>query len=481
MKISRLLKIVMVIAAYSAVIACSGGGCDVCGGDSRTAATEPPASAVSAEGIWDGTGLNDREVVTLVLDTGEYFAIYSATGNSSVKAGLLQGNGKSSASVFSSSDSIDFNFEGAGATPGTLDATVEFQTSLNGTVTADNDPSNPGNFTSTFNSLYNKTPSLAAVDGTYDGQFDSEAGAEAVTAVISKTGVIAVTGSGGCIASGTINPHSSGNVYDVEITFGALPCTQPNQAVSGAGSYDPASKLLLIGLVNSNRSVGTVFSGSKGQLADVDTDGDGIFNSRDMDDDDDGIADFNDDCPLVGPNLNGSGCPGTPIKGNDLVAVDGKVWAQADLFNNLSWNDINAVCAGGVCANGGVLNGHDMTGWTWASVDDINALFNGYIGTPELGPGGSKYVEVDSLWAPAFFSSGWRADTEDSESRSTYGWTRSIASVDPDGTFAYVPVIRDCLVSCDDSGYPPGTDTARTIPSTVTSLRIDGGWFFRSP
>ena len=75
----------------------------------------------------------------------------------------------------------------------------------------------------------------------------------------------------------------------------------------------------------------------------------------------------------------------------DIIKVDGKEWLQPALFTNLSWNDINAVCSAdtGVCS--GVLNDYEVTGWTWASVDDVNALFNHYIGRDELGPGPDRY------------------------------------------------------------------------------------------
>jgi hypothetical protein len=64
---------------------------------------------------------------------------------------------------------------------------------------------------------------------------------------------------------------------------------------------------------------------------------------------------------------------GPPI--TDTITVDGREWAQVDLFANLTWNDINAVCAAdtGVCS--GELNGFDMNGWTWASVDDVEQTF----------------------------------------------------------------------------------------------------------
>jgi hypothetical protein len=91
-----------------------------------------------------------------------------------------------------------------------------------------------------------------------------------------------------------------------------------------------------------------------------------------------------------------------------LVVVDSTDWAQPDLFKNLSWNDINAVCPGGICI--GELNGYDVTGMIWASTNDVNDLFNHYLsaaGVPaeDLLNGSSItfYGETNSQWAPAFF------------------------------------------------------------------------------
>jgi hypothetical protein len=83
------------------------------------------------------------------------------------------------------------------------------------------------------------------------------------------------------------------------------------------------------------------------------------------------------------------------------------------LFTNLSWNDINAICPSGVCVDGGVLNGYAMTGWTWASIDEVSALFNSFLiatglsGEDLLGPGVDSYQETGSVWATDFFGSDW--------------------------------------------------------------------------
>ena len=141
-------------------------------------------------------------------------------------------------------------------------ATVDFQNTFNGSVTATSDPSNPVSFNTTFNSLYNETPSLSSVAGTYDGQLDSIVGPVFNTVNIDSAGVITASG-GGCEATGTITPPSTGNVYDVQITFGTTDCALPNQTVSGAGTYDPSENFLIIALVTSDRSNGAVYTGEQ--------------------------------------------------------------------------------------------------------------------------------------------------------------------------------------------------------------------------
>lgn len=97
----------------------------------------------------------------------------------------------------------------------------------------------------------------------------------------------------------------------------------------------------------------------------------------------------------------------------DIITVDGKQWLQPVLFKGLSWSDIDAVCPHEEGRCNGVLNGQDLRGWTWASIDDFNALINFYIGRDELGPGGGDYYwELDSEWFPALFEDGWRSSRE---------------------------------------------------------------------
>lgn len=146
-----------------------------------------------------------------------------------------------------------------------------------------------------------------------------------------------------------------------------------------------------------------------------DTDGDGIFDRQDDDDDNDGVLDVDDLCPLD-PNPN---C-GILI---DNVVIGDRQWAQVKLFDGLTWEEVNAVCPDGNCISGETLNGWDMTGWKWASVDEVKLLFNTLIGSLVLYPGVDTYsVPCDwnnlpaclqylgITWTPSDFCSGGNSD-----------------------------------------------------------------------
>ncbi len=100
------------------------------------------------------------------------------------------------------------------------------------------------------------------------------------------------------------------------------------------------------------------------------------------------------------------------------ATVNGVEWLQPVDFVNLSWNDINTVCdaTSGFC--NGSLNGNDITGWTWASLDDANGLFNYFLerslssiefeqvgrGLGSLGPGVDFYQFNNPMRAEAAYN-----------------------------------------------------------------------------
>ena len=92
----------------------------------------PQPTATSAEGLWTGATPTGRTVGGLVLDDGSYWVFYTAIGNPNVLAGLVQGTGTSHSGSFGSSNTRDFNLEGAGIRAATMSGTYVPKKSFQG-------------------------------------------------------------------------------------------------------------------------------------------------------------------------------------------------------------------------------------------------------------------------------------------------------------------------------------------------------------
>lgn len=230
----------------------------------------------------------------------------------------------------------------------------------------------------------------------------------------------------------------------------------------------------------------------------VDSDGDGTRDTEDPDDDNDGIddefdecrldapadlpngcpdsdadgvADKDDECPaLGGPVVDVFGCPGLPIGAGDIVAVDGAEWAQPDLFGGVTWDEANLNCPGGPCAPNTVINGHQVGGWNWASVDEANALINYYQGGDILGPGPDSFTHVPGtdLALPAMLADGFRVTSE------SQGYVMAFTSTrETSGLFrGYRGVLHPQSFSIKTYSTLPKSDTA-------TSALWYGLWLYR--
>jgi len=107
--------------------------------------------------------------------------------------------------------------------------------------------------------------------------------------------------------------------------------------------------------------------------------------------------------------------------------VNGKDWSQPNLFTGLSWNDISAVCNPDTGLCDGDLNGIDVTGKIWASVDEVNGLFNSFLPmSAQLGSGPATSSEFNSSGAPEFHSF-FAPTLSYSSLQSVSGITRSLA------------------------------------------------------
>lgn len=203
----------------------------------------------------------------------------------------------------------------------------------------------------------------------------------------------------------------------------------------------------------------------------IDSDNDGIRDEEDEDDDNDGVFDVDDDCPLAA-GTTANGC--NPI--TDFVVINGQDWAQLNVFVGLTWNDFNAVCPGGVC--GGSLNGYDMTGWRWASVDELNTLFNTYVPSEfALGPGPDSYTSTFTFMQ-SFYNTGLSPTSEQFRLRIGWeyrwrAWTSSESAAAP--LEASTGEAQHC--AC---GFILGDDIADTAQTAAKTSNIySRAWLFR--
>lgn len=218
-------------------------------------------------------------------------------------------------------------------------------------------------------------------------------------------------------------------------------------------------------------------------VADPDTDGDGNADRLDEDDDNDGVLDVNDICPLL-PEVD---CP-EPI--TDTVVVEGREWAQVDLFTGLSWSDIADACPPppdfrSLCLPGAVLNGKDMTGWRWASAYEFNSLVNFYIGARALGRGPDRLdSEPTGAWnEPPWFGKITRAfrysSIRHSPSNSISGWLPILRPGAADGVCAIGMVGVNTYY--DDTFHLESRYDASSRDGGICSEPIEGigAWFYR--
>ncbi len=153
------------------------------------------------------------------------------------------------------------------------------------------------------------------------------------------------------------------------------------------------------------------------------------------------------------------------------VIIDGKEWLQPVDFVNLSWNDVALVCNPGTGLCDGELNNIDVTGYTWASVDDVIRLFNAYGVTPPLSSP-SQFLLVGSSWAPLFFGDFEPTYAMPQVLNEAKGWTLSIYH----GSHAYTPLILDYFDDAlEDSIHTETTKSLETSPDPYI-----GVWLYRT-
>lgn len=239
--------------------ACGSGG----SGDG-VAGSSPSFSATSAEGLWNGTSGNGRTIAGLVLDDGAYWFLYSAINSPSLIAGVVQGTSSTQGNSFTSSNGKDFNLEGLGILDLTITGSYVAKQSLSGTMAVLPSLGGGGTtFTSLYNADYDGTPNASLLVGTYTGSTATVGGTELVTVTVSSPGSITGSSAGGCSFSGSFSPRARGNAYDVAVTFAGGVCSNGTSTVTGIAFFDAATKTLYSVALNSARTNGFIYRGTK--------------------------------------------------------------------------------------------------------------------------------------------------------------------------------------------------------------------------
>ncbi len=175
----------------------------------------PQPTPTSAEGRWTGTTSTGRAVAGLVLEDGSYWLFYTARGNPLILAGLIQGTGTSHSGSFGSSDTRDFNVEGADIRAATMRGAYVPNKSFDGTIAYFTGEAE--SFTSTSDANSESALNLTQLAGTYAGL---RADNSTVTVTVDSTGTLSGHSTDRCTISGTLSPPATGNVFHNSVTFG---------------------------------------------------------------------------------------------------------------------------------------------------------------------------------------------------------------------------------------------------------------------
>ncbi|MFT4517916.1 MAG: hypothetical protein ACI9JM_000293 [Halioglobus sp.] len=161
------------------------------------------------------------------------------------------------------------------------------------------------------------------------------------------------------------------------------------------------------------------------------------------------------------------------------VTVDGKEWLQPADFTSLAPREILEVCPEGTCTSG-TLNGHNMTGWTWASIEVVIGLLDSVTPYSEgYQPSGNSaflYVnfEGDAVWATDWFDAldfvPTNIENQELIFRATSGWSYRSRSTNT-GSWRRASVL---------DGISPGVrDQVSTSFLNSSRFRSVGAWFYR--
>jgi hypothetical protein len=270
MRLNRMnfLRCLLALGLMSALVACGGfANCfnsgfapAACGGGyvASDISSRPQPTATSAEGRWTGSTQTGRTIVGLVLDDGSYWLFYTARDNPLVLAGLVQGTGTSHSGSFGSSNTRDFNLEGAGIRAATMHGSYVQNRGFLGAIAYFN--SEAESFTSTYDGDSELVSNLNLVVGTFSGLRTDN---HTVTVTMEAAGTLSGHASDGCTVAGTLSARAKGTMFHTQVTFGGDACRHGTETLVVVAFYDAVTNRLYSAALNNARTTSFIFFGTK--------------------------------------------------------------------------------------------------------------------------------------------------------------------------------------------------------------------------
>lgn len=153
------------------------------------------------------------------------------------------------------------------------------------------------------------------------------------------------------------------------------------------------------------------------------------------------------------------------------IMVGDTEWMQVKETQGFSWNNMSGVCDPDTGACSGALGSTDLSGWTWASMEQVDSLFSTF---SSMAQSSNWITEFLTYFNPTYVDQGRNR-------LGIFGITRTVFDDGPIGTPDLYVIVGSVGAFLDDDYYWAHTGyTTRPASLSVFGTGTEyGGWFFR--
>jgi hypothetical protein len=183
-------------------------------------------------GYWNGSMATERQLAALILDSGDYYLLYSQPQGGSTPAGLVRGKADFRSATITSESAVDYNWErpAAPAVATALVAQVALGSSMTGSVNGRSFSMQPGATTQA-------ALRLANVAGSHVGTVVFTLGPRPATFEVDAQGNVR-TEVNNCSVTGRIVPRTDVPAFDLTMDFSGTICAFPGARFTGVAFFD---------------------------------------------------------------------------------------------------------------------------------------------------------------------------------------------------------------------------------------------------